>query len=153
DASVVAARVLHDGGEGSLVVARRGRGRGARGARGVRRAAESSGARVDRRRPCPAEHGTGSGCRPRAHASSRRAHVRAGGAAPDGGEPDVGGAVRRVFGGFAGWCFAAYGEAYQLESGWEGRVALHQIAPLVVHAIKFGGGYVGSATAVIAQYK
>jgi fructosamine-3-kinase len=58
----------------------------------------------------------------------------------------------RLFGGFAGECFAAYGEAYPLDSGWEGRVALHQIAPLVVHAIKFGGGYVGSATAAIAQY-
>ena len=27
---------------------------------------------------------------------------------------------------------------------------LHQIAPLVVHAIKFGGGYVGGAEAAIA---
>ena len=29
---------------------------------------------------------------------------------------------------------------------------LHQIAPLVVHAIKFGGGYVGAASAAIARY-
>ena len=33
------------------------------------------------------------------------------------------------------------------------RVALHQIAPLVVHAIKFGGGYVGAATRAINQYR
>jgi transposase len=39
-----------------------------------------------------------------------------------------------------------------LDAGWEDRVALHQIAPLVVHAIKFDGRYVGSATAAIAQY-
>jgi len=47
--------------------------------------------------------------------------------------------------------FAAYAEAYPLAPGWEERVALHQIAPLVVHAIKFGGGYVSSAAAAIAH--
>jgi fructosamine-3-kinase len=61
-------------------------------------------------------------------------------------------AMMRLFGGFGSDCFAAYAEAYPLAPGWEGRVALHQIAPLVVHAIKFGGGYVGSATAAIAEY-
>ncbi len=30
---------------------------------------------------------------------------------------------------------------------------LHQIAPLVVHAIKFGGGYVAAATQAIANYR
>ena len=34
----------------------------------------------------------------------------------------------------------------------ESRAALHQIAPLVVHAIKFGGGYVEAATRAIEQY-
>jgi len=51
-----------------------------------------------------------------------------------------------------GDCFAAYAEAFPLEPGWEDRVPLHQIAPLVVHAIKIGGGYVGAATDAIAQY-
>ncbi|MDQ1448507.1 MAG: hypothetical protein QOC79_1478 [Actinomycetota bacterium] len=72
--------------------------------------------------------------------------------AAHGGNREFDLAMMRLFGGFAGECFAAYAESYPLESGWEGRVALHQIAPLVVHAIKFGGGYVGSATAAIAQY-
>ena len=36
--------------------------------------------------------------------------------------------------------------------GWAERVALHQIAPLVVHAIKFGGGYVRRPTDAIARY-
>jgi hypothetical protein len=31
-------------------------------------------------------------------------------------------------------------------------VPLHQVAPLVVHAIKFGGGYVGAATDAIDRY-
>ena len=30
---------------------------------------------------------------------------------------------------------------------------LHQIAPLVVHAIKFGGGYVPAAVAAIEHYR
>ena len=50
--------------------------------------------------------------------------------------------MMRVFGGFGEECFAAYVEVAPLGSGWEERIALHQLAPLVVHAIKFGGGYV-----------
>jgi fructosamine-3-kinase len=72
--------------------------------------------------------------------------------AAHGGHREFDLAMMRLFGGFGSECFAAYAEAYPLEAGWESRVALHQIAPLVVHAIKFGGGYVGSATAAIAEY-
>jgi fructosamine-3-kinase len=72
--------------------------------------------------------------------------------ATHGGHREFDLAMMRLFGGFGGECFAAYVEAYPLEPGWEERVSLHQIAPLVVHAIKFGGGYVGAATAAIAQY-
>jgi hypothetical protein len=49
-------------------------------------------------------------------------------------------------------CFAAYAEAHPLSDGWEDRVLLHQIAPLVVHAVKFGGGYVASAERAIVTY-
>ena len=72
--------------------------------------------------------------------------------AAHGGHREFDLAMMRLFGGFDSACFDAYAEAYPLAPGWEGRVALHQIAPLVVHAIKFGGGYVGSATAAIARY-
>ena len=54
-------------------------------------------------------------------------------------------AMMRLFGGFGAACFAAYAEVAPLAPGWEERVSLHQLAPLVVHAIKFGGGY-GRAT-------
>ncbi len=57
----------------------------------------------------------------------------------------------RLFGGFGRPCFDAYQQVSPLAAGWEARVPLHQIAPLVVHAIKFGGGYVGAATAAIAR--
>jgi fructosamine-3-kinase len=62
-------------------------------------------------------------------------------------------AMMRLFGGFGDACFAAYVEQSPLADGWADRVALHQIAPLVVHAIKFGGGYVGAATTAIERYR
>ena len=60
--------------------------------------------------------------------------------------------MMRLFGGFGADCFRAYTDAHPLASGWEGRVSLHQIAPLVVPAIKFGGGYVQAAVDAIALY-
>ncbi|MDJ0953904.1 MAG: fructosamine kinase family protein [Acidimicrobiia bacterium] len=53
-------------------------------------------------------------------------------------------AMMRLFGGYGYDCFAAYEEAYPLAPGWMERVPLHQLAPLVVHAIKFGGPYVAA---------
>ena len=71
--------------------------------------------------------------------------------AAHGGHREFDLAMMRLFGGFGPECFAAYAEAYPLAAGWEDRVALHQIAPLVVHAIKFGGGYVDAAAAAIER--
>jgi len=39
-----------------------------------------------------------------------------------------------------------------LLDGWADRVELHQIAPLVVHAIKFGGGYVAASARAVDRY-
>ena len=61
--------------------------------------------------------------------------------------------MMRLFGGFGPGCFDAYAETYPLADGWRDRVALHQIAPLVVHAIKFGGGYVAAASEAISRYR
>ena len=49
--------------------------------------------------------------------------------------------MMRLFGGFGADCFDAYHATFPLSDGWESRVPLHQLAPLTVHAIKFGGGY------------
>ena len=38
----------------------------------------------------------------------------------------------------------AYAEVRPLHTGWEERVALFQLAPLLVHAVLFGGGYRGT---------
>jgi fructosamine-3-kinase len=72
--------------------------------------------------------------------------------AAHGGHREFDLAMMRLFGGFGEECFAAYDEAYPLAAGWRERVALHQIAPLVVHAVKFGGGYVAAATQAIQTY-
>ncbi len=72
--------------------------------------------------------------------------------AAHGGHREFDLAMMRLFGGFGPACFEAYADRHPLAPGWEGRVALHQIAPLVVHAIKFGGSYVPSARAAIERY-
>ena len=72
--------------------------------------------------------------------------------AAHGGHREFDLAMMRLFGGFGPSCFAAYEARHPLAPGWQDRVALHQIAPLVVHAIKFGGGYVGAAQAAIRRY-
>jgi fructosamine-3-kinase len=72
--------------------------------------------------------------------------------AAHGGHREFDLAMMRLFGGFAEDCFAAYAEVYPVAAGWHDRVALHQIAPLVVHAIKFGGGYVAHAAGAISAY-
>jgi fructosamine-3-kinase len=72
--------------------------------------------------------------------------------AAHGGHREFDLAMMRLFGGFGSECFAAYDEVFPVASGWEERVALHQVAPLVVHAIKFGGSYVDASVAAIDRY-
>jgi len=72
--------------------------------------------------------------------------------AAHGGSREFDLAMMRLFGGFGPGAYAAYAEVAPLADGWQDRVALHQIAPLVVHAIKFGGGYVGAAADAIGRY-
>jgi fructosamine-3-kinase len=57
-----------------------------------------------------------------------------------------------LFGGFDKSSFDAYHEAFPLVAGWQQRLRLHQLAPLLVHAIKFGGSYVGAVQAVLKAY-
>ncbi len=45
----------------------------------------------------------------------------------------------------------AYQEVAPLASGWRDRVALHQLHPVLVHAVLFGGGYGASAGALARE--
>ena len=65
--------------------------------------------------------------------------------AAHGGHREFDLAMMRLFGGFGDDCFEAYHQESPLADGWRERVPLHQLAPLIVHAIKFGGGYVDAA--------
>jgi len=61
-------------------------------------------------------------------------------------------AMMQLFGGYDSRCFAAYDEVYPLAPDWQQRIALHQLAPLVVHAIKFGGSYAAATTNAVQRY-
>mgnify|MGYP001828969521 CR=1 FL=1 len=61
--------------------------------------------------------------------------------AAHGGHREFDLSMMALFGGFGEACYRAYDEAFPLAAGWSDRVPLHQLAPLAVHAIKFGGGY------------
>lgn len=47
---------------------------------------------------------------------------------------------------------AAYDEAAPLADGWRERVGLHQVHPLLVHALLFGGGYPRQAVHTARHY-
>lgn len=61
-------------------------------------------------------------------------------------------AMMRLFGGFGEQAFQVYNEQYPLADGWQERIQLHQLAPLVVHAIKFGRAYVDSVESALDRY-
>jgi len=54
-------------------------------------------------------------------------------------------AMLRLFGAPPQRTFDAYEELAPLAPGWQERVELYQLLPLLVHALLFGGGYVASA--------
>jgi fructosamine-3-kinase len=64
--------------------------------------------------------------------------------AAHGGHREFDLAMMELFGGFGTDAFRAYDEAFPLAAGWQERAPLHQLAPLLVHAIKFGGSYPAS---------
>lgn len=47
---------------------------------------------------------------------------------------------------------AGYDEASPLADGWQERVGVHQLAPLLLHCVLFGGGYIGETIAVARRY-
>ena len=61
--------------------------------------------------------------------------------AAHGGHREFDLAMMALFGGFGDDCWRAYDHEFPLADGWRDRVPVHQLAPLVVHAVKFGGGY------------
>ena len=61
-------------------------------------------------------------------------------------------AMTRLFGGFDAAFHIGYQEAWPLEKGWQKRVELCQLYPLLVHANLFGGNYVKQVDAVLKRF-
>ncbi|HTA35849.1 MAG TPA: fructosamine kinase family protein [Solirubrobacteraceae bacterium] len=72
-------------------------------------------------------------------------------AAAYGGHREVDLAMLALFGAPPGTP-EAYRERAPLADGWEQRVGLYQLLPLLVHALLFGGGYVASVERTAARY-
>ena len=47
---------------------------------------------------------------------------------------------------------AAYDEVSPLSDGWHERVELHQLAPMLLHCVLFGGGFLGEALSMARRY-
>jgi fructosamine-3-kinase len=69
-----------------------------------------------------------------------------------GGHREVDLAMLQLFGSPGPRFFAAYEDVAPLADGWEDRVGLYQLFPLLVHAALFGGSYVASVERVARGY-
>jgi fructosamine-3-kinase len=69
-----------------------------------------------------------------------------------GGHREVDLAMLRLFGSPSERMFASYEEVAPLSDGWQERVGLYQLLPLLVHALLFGGSYCTSAERMARRY-
>jgi fructosamine-3-kinase len=69
-----------------------------------------------------------------------------------GGHREVDLAMLRLFGAPSDRVFVHYEEVAPLAAGWQERVGLYQLLPLLVHAILFGGSYRASAESMAVRY-
>jgi fructosamine-3-kinase len=69
-----------------------------------------------------------------------------------GGHPEEDLAMLALFGPVPERLLRAYDEVHPLVSGWEQRVALFQLYPLLVHAVLFGAGYRAQAEVVARRF-
>jgi fructosamine-3-kinase len=69
-----------------------------------------------------------------------------------GGHPEEDLAMLALFGAVPDRLLRSYDEVCPLSPGWEERVALFQLYPLLVHAVLFGAGYRAQAEAVARRF-
>lgn len=65
-------------------------------------------------------------------------------------EMDV--AMSKLFGGFAEEFYEAYMRSAPLQSGWENRAEIHNLYPLLVHLVLFGGSYALQISQILKKY-
>ncbi|MCB0400738.1 MAG: fructosamine kinase family protein [Flavobacteriales bacterium] len=61
-------------------------------------------------------------------------------------------AMTKLFGGFDRELYQAYHEQHPLEKGWEQRVPVCNLYPLLVHVNLFGGGYVQQVKGIVSKF-
>lgn len=61
-------------------------------------------------------------------------------------------AMTRLFGGFSSDFYSGYSDEFPLEPGFEDRVKLYNLYPILVHANLFGGSYCRQAENIIHNY-
>lgn len=62
-------------------------------------------------------------------------------------------ALTLLFGGFDPLFYERYNECYPLQSGWQQRVQLCQLYPLLVHLNLFGSGYYSRVKSILNKYQ
>ena len=65
-------------------------------------------------------------------------------------EMDIG--MTKLFGGFHQRFYDLYNDTYPLEKGWEKRLPIVQLYPLLVHAVLFGGHYISSVKDILKAF-
>ena len=65
-------------------------------------------------------------------------------------EMDIG--MTKLFGGFDQHFYDVYNDTYPLAKGWEKRLPVTQIYPLFVHAVLFGGHYIGAVKEILKAF-
>lgn len=69
-----------------------------------------------------------------------------------GGDREMDLAMMKLFGGFSDAVFHAYDEALPRQAGWQERMDLYQLYPLLVHANLFGGSYANSVDRIVSRF-
>ena len=61
-------------------------------------------------------------------------------------------AMTKLFGGFDHQFYEAYNQEFPMEKGWEQRMDICNLYPLLVHVNLFGGGYVSQLTSILKRF-
>lgn len=69
------------------------------------------------------------------------------------GSREVDLAMTKLFGGFGEDFYSAYHDAFPLESGYEQRMDLYNLYPLLVHVNLFGGSYINSVEEILRAFR
>ena len=62
-------------------------------------------------------------------------------------------AMTKLFGGFDSQFYEGYNDAFPLEPGFESRVEIHNLYPLLVHVNLFGGGYAQQVKSILSRFQ